>query len=315
MALHRHRRLLLSLGTALSALAGLVAALVPAVRVPVYVGLGAAFLLCLSAAMTMATLLNRRLPRRLVAAPEPGAFTTPRLGSGVLLGLSAVPGCVLLISAAGFEIAGGGHWQAATAAIVAVLAFCGYALAQSWIVPGVRLTPDGLFADGVAGSTFVPWLAFDRDAPVSAGDTDFQVRLHLARPELVRRTRLSTVSDRITFEGTDPAFLRDVIAHYATDPDARAAIGTPTELARLAALPPTEDRDADERILRPGATWAGVTGYAVTALAGINLPATSGSRWIDALGTVLAALGAFGLANSIRFGAILKQRRSISRTP
>lgn len=295
--LDRRRHEVVTDAAVFSVFAGVVAVFLPGWRVLIYVTLGVAFLLIFVSSLVVANTINRRRPRTFDLVDDPAAFGSPRLGSGVLMGASVLPGATLLISGLGYGVASGEHVVFGIPAIIGTLVFVGYSMRLAWIGPGVRLTPAGVLADGLNGSVLVPWTELDPDQPVTPGDNDFELRVG---------------SRKINFEGVDTDFLREVIEHYVAHPDDRAAIGTADELTRLAIVLPAPPADDPARpaVLRPGVTRGVVYGYLLLAVAGIVVSTVGRPGWLGLVGGGLSTLSAAGLANSIRFGAIVRRFRS-----
>jgi len=104
---------------------------------------------------------------------------------------------------------------------------------MAWVLPGVRLRPDGIHDRQAAGSLFIPWDALDTTVAATALTT-WQLALHYRQPELVRRRGWRLGGQRLG-TGTDAGYLARAIQEYVSHPDRRPAIGTATELRRLTA--------------------------------------------------------------------------------
>lgn len=104
-------------------------------------------------------------------------------------------------------------------------------------VPLVEITPDGVGYGRPRRTVFVPWAAMAPDGPVWATHSDSSLRLPLARPDLVRRSRLARrrAEQRLRLRDVDvaPVFLAAAVRHYVRHPEHRPGIGTPEEYARL----------------------------------------------------------------------------------
>lgn len=305
-----------------------------------YPALAGAFGLTFAVSLVIANVLNRRRPHTLDLVPD--GFATPRLGSGPLMLSSLMP--VLGVAAAvgsGEITAGRDRWPWILGLLAGAGLLAGY-LRLAWVGHGVRLTRDGLTADGPTGSIRVPWAALDAAArivpaqpPVSPpqppppaklpafarliGEPDrspppppspprpavvgrpeeFALRLSYGRPDLVQRRGWTGDVRRISFEGTADDFLLGVIRHYLAHPEARPAIGTAPELARLrAALPaPPPPDPADRPVLEPGVTRTGVALRIVVIVAGFAVSGTDQvPGWLRWTAHAVALLTAWNLA-------------------
>jgi hypothetical protein len=142
----------------------------------------------------------------------------------------------------------------------------------------VTLTPQGVVAKRLWDRVTIPWEALPPDGPARPGLLDGRIRLALARPELVRRSRLRLpgVGNCIPAQ-TDvhPWLVADAIRWYAEHPEDRPAIGTEAEHTRLLAAlaagaygvgpPPTPGLPAPVRAaIRLG--YTGIVFGLVTAL-------------------------------------------------
>jgi hypothetical protein len=186
-AIDRHRRSVVVFVLVVSAVAPIAAVRSPGYRPIIYGALGGLFLSTFIVALVIANVLNRRRPRTLDLAPDAPAFETPRLGSGVLMGLTLVPLAGLGSAVGWTELAAGRHRTGWVLGLVVALAAAGFSAWTAWRGVGVRLTRDGLAADGVAGSVFVPWEAFDPDDPAGRVRTVFELPEAPRQPPAVAR--------------------------------------------------------------------------------------------------------------------------------
>lgn len=168
-----------------------------------------------------------------------GGLATPRSGALVLAGVAHL----LLI--AGCFVSGvedddiRAPWLALMVACAAPFGYYGRGL---WRGRGVTFTPQGLRADTMSGSFFVPWDAIAAEQPRQDPDgaAGGKVALISVRPELIVVTGWPIGLDRVVFDRTRRDFVAAAIRHYANHPDDRQAIGTASGYERLRAAAVTE---------------------------------------------------------------------------
>jgi len=148
--------------------------------------------------------------------------------------------------------------------------------AVGWRGHGIELTPGGIHADRVTGTLVIPWTALSPGQPRPVTPpTRYCLDLILARPEEVSRRGPIWNRRRITFEGTQPAFVVAVIRHYAVYPANRAMIGTQAEhrrLVELLAAPPAPPQPPPSRRRVVALAAAGVL---------LFVAAVTAETWID----------------------------------
>jgi hypothetical protein len=103
----------------------------------------------------------------------------------------------------------------------------------AWVLPGVRLRPDGVHDLQPLGSLFVPWDAFDTSVAATPRNTA-QLTLTYRQPQLVRRRGFRPGANTLV-TGSNADYLASVIHEYVSHPDHRPAIGGTAELRRLTA--------------------------------------------------------------------------------
>jgi hypothetical protein len=102
---------------------------------------------------------------------------------------------------------------------------------MAWVLPGVRLRPDGVHDVQPFGSLIIPWDAFDPSVAATPR-SNMQLIVHYQQPQLVRR-RGFRPGETMLASGSDAGYLARVIREYVSHPDRRPAIGSTTELHRL----------------------------------------------------------------------------------
>jgi hypothetical protein len=162
------------------------------------------------------------------------AFRTPRSAAPVFLVLFLLSGVALLGVAGGWPWAHGdrdGGWVV----VMVLIGVPALLLAAAvWRGHGITLTPDGLHGDRGTGTVTIPWTALAATQPRPATPpTESHLDLVLAHPDDVTRSGLVPRRNRITFEGTEPAFAAAAIRHYAAHPADRHGIGTQAGHRRL----------------------------------------------------------------------------------
>lgn len=108
------------------------------------------------------------------------------------------------------------------------------AFTRAWHGLGTQLLPHGLRASFPFGSFTVPWEALRVPHPTQPANAS-TVRLHYARPQLVRRRGVPLTRRTLLAGSTDARILASAIDHYAAHPEHRKLIGTPGEYERLMA--------------------------------------------------------------------------------
>lgn len=101
----------------------------------------------------------------------------------------------------------------------------------AWVLPGVRLRPDGVHDRQPFGSLVIAWDAFDTDVPATARSCT-QLTVHYRQPRLVRRHGFRPGANTLA-SGSNAGYLAGVIHEYVSHPDRRPVIGSTTELHRL----------------------------------------------------------------------------------
>jgi hypothetical protein len=232
--LARHRRGVLIAGGALLVLVAMTAGAVPEPTV-VIAGLLVGLVALVVLGAVTATSDDSRPPAVVLSVPD-RTIGTPRTGGLVLLGLAHLTVATIPAGFAAQAGATGDSWVGLAVMTGLVLAVFPLYARGLWHGTGVTLSPYGIRLDTNAGRYDVPWDAVAAEQPAQRHGTDGrpdEIRLLLARPDLVRRTRMTTGRDTIRFHTARSAFVAAVLAHYALHHDRRHAIGTGAELERL----------------------------------------------------------------------------------
>jgi hypothetical protein len=203
------------------------------------------------------------------------AFRTPRSATPVFL-------MVFLLAAVAFPAeVGGRSWTHGDRDVGWILVMALFGLltlpfaAVGWRGYGIALTPDGIHADRNTGTLVIPWTALTAGQPRAITAPTYSLEPILARPEQVSRRGLLLRRNRISFEGTQPAFVAAAIQHYAAHPANRPMIGTPAEhrrLIELLAVPPGTPKLPPSRRHIAGLAAVGVLVFGV---------AVAGNTWVD----------------------------------
>jgi hypothetical protein len=191
-----------------------------------------------------------RRPRRLVV--HEGAFVAPWLAERVhntLIMILVVPVMAALPMAwlHDFDPERATDWPLFLLEFAAVLALTALLFARayfSWRRPfDLCLTPEGILWRDELLHRFIPWPALALGGPSHPRPDEKDLRLVVARPELVTRPGFQLVAmGPIRYPHINlmvdvrPDFLADAIRWYVEHPEDRAAIGTVAEHDRLVAV-------------------------------------------------------------------------------
>jgi len=171
-------------------------------------------------------------PRCLVRLPGEAGFATALNPFPVLM---AAAFTFLFGGMAGEAIGdlvdGGDIWPSDALAVVGLPLVLTLYWYMAWVLPGVRLRPDGVHDVQPFGSLVIPWDAFDPGVAATPR-SNIQLTVHYRQPQLVRR-RGWRLSANMLASGSDADYLASVIHEYVSHPGHRPAIGTTTELHRL----------------------------------------------------------------------------------
>lgn len=173
-------------------------------------------------------------PRFLVEMPGEAGFATALNPFPVLLAAAFTFLAGGLVGESIGDLVGGADTWTFDALTVVVLPLpVALQWCVAWVLPGVRLRPDGVHDLQPFGSLFIPWDAFDTSIAATPG-SNAQLTVHYRQPQLVRK-RGFRPGARTLASGSNADYLASVINEYVSHPSHRPAIGSTTELRRLTA--------------------------------------------------------------------------------
>jgi hypothetical protein len=249
------------------------------------------------------------------------AFRTPRSAAPVFLVIFLLAVMAFPAEVGGWSWAHGDRdpgWIVVVVSIgVLVLPFA----VVGWRGHGVVLTPGGIHADRTTGALVIPWTALSAGQRRPSAPTKPCIDLVFAHPEQVSRRGLIVRPNRISFEGTQPAFVTAVIRHYAAHPANRAMIGTPAEhrrLVELLAVPPGRPEPPPSRRRIVAYAAAGVLVFGVADAGDTWVYGVAGRHSVlgyasELLWRLLAGLSFYSFAAAVR--GVHARRRPAAQPP
>ena len=290
-AVQRHRRRVLLAAAVLGAGAVVNAVLAPSEPTGSLAATGVVAAVALVTGAVVGTAVRWRASPLFEVDEAGRAFRTPRGATPVFLVLFLLAAVTFLAQAGAWPWAHGdrdGGWIVVMVSIgVPALLLA----AVAWRGHGIAMTPDGIHAERGTGTLTIPWTALSADQPRPATPpTEYVLDLALTRPDHVTRRGFIMRENRITFEGTQPAFAAAAVRHYAAHPADRSTIGTRAgheRLVELLAAPsgPAEPPPSRRRIAVLAALGAVVFTVAVT-----------GDTWAD---VTIGRYGFLGIASDV----------------
>jgi hypothetical protein len=231
-AVGRHRRIILTVGLALSAGYLLVHVWVPSLGQRAFPAMSATAAVFLVLAVVAAA---RRRPTTFVVQPRLPAFSTPAQPAFVFIALTFL---TIGTGMAGNVIRDWGSERLLTDRFLGIgwFALALLNVAVAWRDQSVQLRPDGLWQRGITGWLVVPWDAAPAVPTLPPPPRANTVPLTYGQPDLVRRHGLHVHGYALRTQDIDPRLITAAIRHYVAHPEHRPEIGTQTEHDRLMPL-------------------------------------------------------------------------------